>query len=267
MKGSIIDIFESEQGLLLLPFVSLGTPNTEISKQAIRAMDKNGANIIELGIPYSDPVADGPVIQEAYNKAIKNGINIKKAFKILMDLQDKIKSPIIVFIYYNQLLNYGINQFLKKLIQLEVQGIIVPDLPYDESQILKKKCAINKIALISLIAPTSSCSRIKEIARNAEGFLYLISKTGVTGGTGKLRNKLKMIIRTIQTLTGKPVVVGFGINSQQQIKQLIEWKSNGIVVGSACVQILLQTSEKSCVIKLSKLIKQMKESTLSAKNH
>nr|NP_045150.1 tryptophan synthase alpha subunit [Cyanidium caldarium]Q9TLW8.1 RecName: Full=Tryptophan synthase alpha chain [Cyanidium caldarium]AAF12944.1 unknown [Cyanidium caldarium]WDB00273.1 tryptophan synthase alpha subunit [Cyanidium caldarium] len=266
MKNSIKNIFESERGLLLLPFVSLGTPNTQINKQAIIAMDKNGANIIELGIPYSDPVADGPVIQDAYNKAIKNGVNIRKAFKILMNLKGKIKSPIIVFIYYNQLLNYGINKFLEKLIQLEVQGIIVPDLPYDESQILKKKCTINNIALISLIALTSSFSRIKKIARNAEGFLYLISKTGVTGGTGKLMNKLKIIIKTIQKLTSKPVVVGFGINSRRQIKQLIEWNSNGIVIGSPCVQILLQSSKEVCVIKLSGLIKQIKESTSSTSN-
>nr|UNJ15554.1 tryptophan synthase alpha subunit [Cyanidiaceae sp.] len=261
MKYSIRNIFELEHELILLPFISLGTPSIKISKQVIRAVDKNGANIIEVGIPYSDPVADGPVIQEAYNKAIKNGVNIKKAFKMLKNLQGTINSPLIVFIYYNQLLNYGINQFLEKLVQLEVQGMVVPDLPYDESHILKKKCAINNICLITLIALTSPFNRIKEITKNAEGFIYLISKTGVTGGTGKIRSRLKALIKRIKTSSGKPVVVGFGINNQQQIKRLIEWKSNGIVVGSACVKILLQTSKQLCTLELSKFIRQIKEST------
>nr|UNJ16456.1 tryptophan synthase alpha subunit [Boldiaceae sp.] len=244
-----------------IPFITAGDPNLITTEIALKILDEEKADMIEVGIPYSDSLADGPIIQEAAERALSKGITINQILDLLNKTIPKISAPIIIFSYYNIILNYGIKEFVEKIQKIGVKGLLIPDLPIEESNPIMELCDKNNIDLILLIAPNSSVDRIRNIAKNARGFLYLVSNTGVTGIRENLRSDLKNILNTIKQTSNKPVVIGFGISNPEQAQEIKLIGSNGIVVGSALVTLLSKSTSKQNLDVFQKFCKSMKKAT------
>nr|YP_010338086.1 tryptophan synthase alpha subunit [Erythrolobus coxiae]UNJ17671.1 tryptophan synthase alpha subunit [Erythrolobus coxiae] len=236
---NIKNVFDRlDQNLAFVPFVTAGYPDLITTEQAIKLLDSEGADIIEIGLPYSDPLADGPIIQEASSYALKNGIRYKDIFNMLCNTIPSLNAPVVLFTYYNPILNFGTLDFIKKISEIGVKGLLVPDLPLEESYSLSKLAQQYDIDLIMLIAPTSSASRIKAITEIASGCIYLVSSTGVTGSRKSFSNNIKQIVDEIKYFTKTPIILGFGISSAEQIYDLKSLGIQGIVMGSAFVKAI-----------------------------
>lgn len=223
------------QNNLFIPFITAGDPYADSTIELAIALQDAGASAIELGIPYSDPVADGPVIQRASSRALKNGMNIIKAIKLVPEMRKKgLKIPIILFTYYNPVLQLDQESFFALLRENTIDGLLIPDIPFEESEELREKCKDNSISFISLIAPTSS-NRIKMIAEHAEGFVYCVSSLGVTGERKNFDKSIENFLNEVKRYSKVPVVVGFGVSSKEQVKELAPI-CDGVVVGSALVR-------------------------------
>jgi tryptophan synthase alpha chain len=222
----------------LIPFITAGDPDLETTAKALIALDRAGADIIELGVPYSDPLADGPVIQAAATRALQAGVKLADVLEVVTQVSPQIKAPIILFTYYNPILNLGIPEFLKRIVAAGVRGLVVPDLPLEESKGLLEPAGLMGIELILLVAPTSPPERMKAIAASAQGFVYLVSVTGVTGMREGMGNNVGEILNQLRSLTDKPIAVGFGISDPAQAKQVKELGADGVIVGSAMVKKL-----------------------------
>nr|QCI04562.1 Tryptophan synthase alpha subunit [Apoglossum ruscifolium] len=222
----------------LIPFLTAGYPNLDITIQAIYALDQKGADIIELGIPYADALADGPIIQMSSHIALNQGIYIDQVLNILNLVTPKITSPIIVFSYYNPILVRGINKFILEISSSGAKGLIIPDLPIEETDYLIYLCQSYEIELILFIAPTSSYDRISNILLKSPGCLYLVSNTGVTGLRDNINFNLDDLSEYIISKTNKLVMLGFGISNSLQASQVSRWNIDGIVMGSAFIKIL-----------------------------
>jgi tryptophan synthase alpha chain len=214
-----------------IPFITGGDPNLEVSKELILAMAAAGADIIEIGIPFSDPVAEGEVIQRGNVRALNAGTTTDKLFDMLAEVRNVTQVPLVFLTYVNPIFIYGTERFMEKCRQLEIDGVIVPDLPYEEKNELLSNCRKYDVDLISLIAPTSD-DRIQMIAREAMGYIYVVSSLGVTG----IRSK---IVKRIREVTDTPVAVGFGIATLEQAEKMAGL-SDGAIVGSAIVKIVEQ---------------------------
>lgn len=201
----------------------------------IAVLDKNGADIIEIGVPFSDPVADGPVIMNAGNKAIKEGVTIDFIFNELVSHQNEIKCKYVLMTYYNIIVSYGEKSFFKECEKAEVYGVIIPDLPFELAEALKRRISNYSVKIISLIAMTASDERIKTIARHAEGFIYTVTMNATTGKDGTFHPELKEKINRIKELTDIPVVAGFGIRTPEHVTNIIE-VTDGVVIGSEIVK-------------------------------
>nr|YP_009399864.1 Tryptophan synthase alpha subunit [Tolypiocladia glomerulata]ARW69683.1 Tryptophan synthase alpha subunit [Tolypiocladia glomerulata] len=249
----------------LIPFITAGYPSVNFTFQALDALDKQGADVIELGIPYSDALADGPLIQEASKVAIQNGVNVDKVISILGEVSKRIKTPIIVFTYYNPILFKGINIFIKKISQAGAKGLIIPDLPLEEADYVVHLCEINSLELIFFISPTSSTNRILSIANKSPGCLYLVSSTGVTGLRDSVDDNINNISNNILSGSNKMIMLGFGISSPSQVKSLLYSNKNiqGIVVGSAITKIISECfqQDSDIISTLSKFCSSMKAAT------
>jgi len=220
---------------LFIPFITAGDPNSEATIDLALALQEAGASAIELGIPYSDPVADGPVIQKASSRSLKNGMNIVKAIKLVPEMRKKgLNIPIILFTYYNPVLQLDQESFFALLRENTIDGLLIPDIPFEESEELREKCKEYSIAFISLVAPTSS-SRIKMIAEAAEGFIYCVSSLGVTGVRKNFDDSIASFLEEVRKHSKVPVAVGFGVSSREQVEQLAHM-CDGVVVGSALVR-------------------------------
>jgi tryptophan synthase alpha chain len=231
----------SHQGeCAFIPFITAGDPDLETTAKALLALDANGADIIELGVPYSDPLADGPVIQAAATRALEKGTKLEAVLSMVKVVVPQLKAPIILFTYYNPILNRGVDNFLRLIADAGVAGLIVPDLPLEESASLLERSAAMGIDVILLIAPTSSKERIETIARASQGFIYLVSVTGVTGMRSQMEVGVSDLIKQIRNVTDKPVGVGFGISEVSQALQLREWGADAVIVGSAIVKRLAE---------------------------
>ncbi len=238
----------------LIPFIKAGDPNLEITTEALRILDRNGADFIELGVPYSDPLADGPVIQAAATRALQKGTKLEQVLEIVETVSPSLLSPIILFTYYNPILNRGIKSFLAQIAKIGVRGLVVPDLPLEEAEELIKTATDFGIELTLLVAPTSSKERIEAIAKYSQGFIYLVSVTGVTGVRTQIQDRVKNLLVEMRTITDKPIGVGFGISGPEQAHQVMDWGADAVIVGSAFVQRLatgspvegLQAVEKLC---------------------
>ena len=226
----------------LIPFITAGDPNLETTAKALQILDENGADIIELGVPYSDPLADGPVIQAAATRALAKGVRLEMVLEMLQSLSPQLRSPIILFTYYNPILHRGIEPFLQSLQRAGVKGLVVPDLPLEEADTLLKPAANYGIDLTLLIAPTSPPERIKAIALQSQGFIYLVSVTGVTGMRTAVEGRVKDLLKEIRAVTDKPIGVGFGVSEPAQAKQIREWGADAVIVGSAVVKRLADGS-------------------------
>ncbi|MEH2088984.1 tryptophan synthase subunit alpha [Nostoc sp.] len=224
----------------LIPFITAGDPDLETTAKALQVLDRNGADIIELGIPYSDPLADGPVIQAAATRALQRGTKLEQVLEMLQGITPKLRSPIVLLIYYNSILHRGIEKFLQQIAAAGVAGLVIPDLPLEEAAGLLQASSEMGIDVILLVAPTSSAERIEAIARSSQGFIYLVSVTGVTGVRSQLENRVSDLLKQIRSVTDKPIAVGFGISEAEQARQVMEWGADGAIVGSAVVKRLAE---------------------------
>ena len=226
----------------LIPFITAGDPDLETTAEALRVLDRSGADLIELGVPYSDPLADGPVIQAAATRALKRGTRLDQVLEVVRSVSPTLQSPIILFTYYNPILNRGIETYLQQISAAGVQGLVVPDLPLEEAETLLKPAAEFGIDVTLLIAPTSPKERILAIAEQSQGFIYLISTTGVTGMRTQVQSRVKDLLLELRTVTDKPIGVGFGISQPEHARQVMEWGADAAIVGSAFVKRLADGS-------------------------
>lgn len=240
---AISDCFETlgrNHECALIPFITAGDPDLETTAKALQVLDQSGADIIELGIPYSDPLADGPVIQAAATRALQRGTKLEQVLEMLQGITPKLRSPIVLFTYYNPILHRGIDKFLQEIAAAGVAGLVVPDLPLEEAAGLLEPAKEMGIDVILLVAPTSDAKRIEAIAHSSLGFIYLVSVTGVTGVRSQLENRVSDLLKQIRGVTEKPIGVGFGISEPAQARQVKEWGADAAIVGSAFVKRLAQ---------------------------
>jgi len=225
-------------GKAFIGFVTGGDPSIEKTKEFALEMIRAGADLVEIGIPFSDPIAEGPVIQEANIRALGNGATVEKLFTLVQDLRKETDVPIVFLTYLNPVFHYGYDAFFKRSNLCGLDGIIIPDLPFEEQAEVREASSKNGVDLISLIAPTSE-ARVKEIAANASGYIYLVSSMGVTGVRSEITTDLDSIVKTIRSETKVPVAIGFGIHTTDQAAKMAR-VADGVIVGSAIVKIIAQ---------------------------
>ena len=244
-----------------IPFITAGDPSLAMTKKLVFAFEKAGADIVELGVPFSDPLADGPTIQQASERALKNGVSLRAVITLVKDIRKKSSIPIILMGYYNPIFKYGVDDFVKDSIKAGIDGIIVPDLPPEEALPIYNKTKKSSLAIIFLAAPTSTDDRIKLISRMTEGFIYYVSLTGVTGARGILSKTIKQNVLRIKNLTSKPVSVGFGISTPQQAKEVASY-ADGVIIGSAIIKLIEQNLNKPNLLsKVTSYVEQMVDAT------
>jgi tryptophan synthase alpha chain len=226
-----------------VPFITSGDPDLETTKKLILALDKAGATVVELGIPFSDPVAEGEVIQQANLRALKKGCTTDKIFDMIKEVRKETQVPLVFLTYINPIFTYGTDKFYAKCAEVGVDGTIIPDIPFEEKGEVLDSCKKYGVDLISLIAPTSA-DRIQMIAKEAMGYIYLVSSLGVTGVRTTITTDLGAIVQEIRKVSKKPVAVGFGIATPEQAKQMATI-SDGAIVGSAIVKIIGQYGRES----------------------
>ena len=227
-----------ENGKAFIPFITCGDPDLETTKQCVFKAAENGADLIELGIPFSDPTAEGPVIQESHERALKSGVTTEKVFGLVRELRSTVSIPMVFMTYANVVFSYGSEKFIRTCAETGIDGIIIPDLPLEEKDEFLPFCQKHEVDLISLIAPTSA-DRIAKIAREASGFIYLVSSLGVTGTRSEITTDLASIVKVIRENTGIPCAIGFGISTPEQALKMATL-SDGAIVGSAIIKLLAQ---------------------------
>ncbi|HWQ79419.1 MAG TPA: tryptophan synthase subunit alpha [Anaerovoracaceae bacterium] len=230
-----------KNGKAFIGFLTGGDPNMEKSEEFILELERGGADLIEIGIPFSDPVAEGSVIQEANIRALSAGATTDKIFDLVESVRKKSDIPLVFLTYLNPVHRYGYDRFFGRCHSLGVDGIIIPDLPFEEKEELAADAEKYGVDLISLVAPTSE-QRIRQIAGTAKGFLYVVSSMGVTGMRSEIKTDLKSIVETAKAAADVPVAVGFGINTPEQARE-IGSVADGVIVGSAIVKIIEKYGE------------------------
>lgn len=234
--SNIKKAFENKKAFI--PFITCGDPDLETTASAVRAAVSKGADLIELGIPFSDPTAEGPVIQGANLRALKGGITTDQIFEFAEKLRQDITVPMVFMTYSNVVFSYGAENFLSACSRVGMDGLILPDLPFEEKEEFLPMCRKYEVDLISLIAPTSK-DRVAKIAKEAEGFLYIVSSLGVTGVRSEIQTDLKAIVEVVRQNTSIPCAIGFGISTPEQAREMAEL-ADGVIVGSAIVKFLEQ---------------------------
>ena len=223
---------------IFMPYFPLGYPDLNTSIDVIEALAKNGADLIEVGLSFSDPLADGPVIQHATQIALEKGITVKKSLAAVAELRKRgVDIPLILMGYYNPMLAYGLENFVRDAVDSDADGFIVPDLPTEEADEFVEAIGESPLPLIQMLAPTTPNERMEMIARNAKGFIYLVSVTGVTGERKSISEGLDDLISRVREHTSAPVCVGFGISTPEQARQ-VGALADGVIVGSACVKAI-----------------------------
>lgn len=227
-----------ENGKAFIPFITCGDPDTDTTYNAVLEAVKNGADLIELGIPFSDPTAEGPVIQGANIRALAGGITTDKVFDLVRKIRKEVTIPLVFMTYANVVFSYGSERFIKTCSEIGIDGLIIPDIPYEEKEEFEPFCAQYDVDLISMIAPTSE-DRIAMIAKEAKGFIYVVSSMGVTGMRSGITTDLNSVIGKIRENTDVPCAIGFGISNPSQAKDMSKL-ADGVIVGSAIVKLLEQ---------------------------
>ncbi|MCQ2496415.1 MAG: tryptophan synthase subunit alpha [Lachnospiraceae bacterium] len=225
-----------ENGKAFIPFITCGDPDLETTKKCIIEMVKNGADLVELGIPFSDPTAEGPVIQGANIRALSGGVTTDSIFEFVRDLRESVKIPLVFMTYANVVFSYGAEKFMSNCKELGIDGIILPDIPYEEKEEFQSVCDSYGVDLVSMIAPTSE-NRIAMIAKEAKGFIYVVSSLGVTGTRTNINTDLESIVKAIRANTDVPCAIGFGISKPEQAAAMSKI-ADGAIVGSAIIKIL-----------------------------
>jgi len=245
-----------KNGKAFIPFITCGDPDLETTKKAVRAMVENGADLIELGIPFSDPTAEGPVIQGANVRALKNGITTDHVFDMVRELRQDISIPMVFMTYANVIFSYSAEEFIRTCSEIGIDGMILPDIPYEEKGEFEEICEKYDVDLISMVAPTSE-NRIAMIAGEAKGFIYIVSSLGVTGTRSEITTDLSSIVSVIRDNTKIPCAIGFGISTPEQAHRMAEI-SDGAIVGSAIIKLLEKYKEEAPEY-IGEYVKKMKE--------
>ncbi|MDP3111022.1 MAG: tryptophan synthase subunit alpha [Thermodesulfovibrionales bacterium] len=239
-----------------IPYIMAGDPSVERTKELVLVLEECGADIIELGVPFTDPLADGPTIQRAAERALKEGVTLKGVLTLVKDLRTKTRVPLVLMTYYNPVFKYGEERFVKDAKDAGVDGVIIPDLPPDEAGELIKTAKKAGLATIFLLAPTSTEDRIKKVATASRGFIYYVSMTGITGAQILLDGSIGKSINNIRSITDKPVAVGFGISTPEEART-VSGISDGVIVGSAIVRKIQEAPEglKDFILKLREAVR------------
>lgn len=248
-----------QNGKAFIPFITMGDPDLETTKKVVQAAVDNGADLIELGIPFSDPTAEGPVIQEANIRALAGGITTDKVFAFVQELRENIHIPLVFMTYANVVFSYGAERFISECQKCGVDGIILPDLPFEEKEEFQPLCKQYGVDLISLVAPTSK-QRVAMIAKEAEGFVYIVSSLGVTGTRSEITTNISEIVKVIRENTKVPCAIGFGISTEEQVSEMSAI-ADGVIVGSAIIK-LIEEHGKNATETVGAYVKEMKEALL-----
>ncbi len=248
-----------KNGKAFIPFITAGDPNLETTEKLLIGMSENGADIIEIGIPFSDPIAEGVVIQEADLRALASGTTTDKIFDMVKRIRPQIKCALATMTYVNPIFAYGTDKFMARCEDCGIAAVIVPDVPFEEKDELSDACKAHNIELISLIAPTSN-DRVKMIAKDAEGFIYCVSSMGVTGVRSKITTDIGKMVDLVRSVSDIPCAIGFGISTPEQAKEMAQY-ADGVIVGSAIVKIVAQYGENS-VEPVCEYVKKMKDAIM-----
>lgn len=246
----------------LVGFVTAGDPSVEVSMSIIKAMCEGGLDLLELGVPFSDPTADGPVIQRSSGRALKAGVNLHEVLEMARELRRFSRIPIVLFSYYNPILAYGVDRFYADARSADVDGLLVVDLPPEESAEMTSAWAGNELALIRLVAPTTPPERMTAIAEKASGFLYLVSMTGVTGSRGLDLGEVSGVVAPLRSRSrGIPICVGFGISTPDQVRA-VSGLADGVVVGSAFERLIEDhLDDPALVMRMGEAVRALKAAT------
>jgi tryptophan synthase alpha chain len=249
--GRIADAFtrsKQDGGKGFIPFITAGDPDLETTAELLIELAEAGATVIELGVPFSDPMADGPVIQRSSERALKRGIGLKEILATTAKVRERIETPLVLFSYYNPLLQYGIEKLARDAKQAGIDGILVTDLTPEESEEFAAAMRAHDLDMIFLVAPTSTDERLRMIAAHASGFVYAVSRTGVTGTRENLSNEAELLVKRVREVSSLPVAVGFGISSAAQVAETLRY-ADAAVVGSAIVAQIEKLSATPGVVK------------------
>lgn len=257
MSRTIADAFSN--GKAFIPFITSGDPSIEITEQLIYAMEEAGADLIELGIPFSDPTAEGPVIMTANERALAGGVTTDKVFDMVLEVRKKTDIPLVFMTYANVVFSYGTEKFCRRAEEAGIAGVILPDVPFEEKEEFKAAFEEHGIAFISMIAPTSD-DRIAMIAKEAKGFLYMVSSLGVTGTRTNITTDIGAMTAKVREVSSVPCAVGFGISTPEQAKKMADL-SDGAIVGSAIVK-LCEKYGAGCVPHVKEFVRDMKSALL-----
>lgn len=239
--SKIAEAFQNKKAFIT--YLMAGDPNLDQSAENILAAQEAGTDLIEIGIPFSDPIAEGPVVENASVRALSAGVRLNNVFDMVADLKDKIHVPLVFMTYLNPVFVYGYDNFFVKCQEIGISGIIIPDLPFEEQEEVKLVASQYGIEVITLIAPTSK-NRIRGIAKEAEGFIYLVSSMGVTGVRSNIKTDISAMVAEIRAVSDIPVAVGFGINQPSQVKDIAA-KADGVIVGSGIVRLVEAHGEEA----------------------
>ena len=259
MSNKITEAFA--KGKAFIPFITCGDPSLEITEQLVYAMEEAGADLIELGIPFSDPTSEGPVIQEANVLALSGGVTTDKVFDMVAKIRQKTAIPMVFMTYANVVFSYGTERFIKKAAEVGMDGLILPDVPFEEKEEFDTVCKQYGLDLISLIAPTSH-ERITQIAKEANGFVYCVSSLGVTGTRTQITTDIGGMVKLVKAANDIPCAVGFGISTPEQAKKMAA-QSDGAIVGSAIVKLCAAHGE-NCVPYVKEYVKSMQDAVREA---
>ena len=249
---------KKDERLALMPFIMAGDPNIEKTSEILLKLQENGADLIELGIPYSDPLADGPIIQMSASRALKKGTTPRKVITLLESLKGKLNIPVILFTYLNPLLSFGFGKFCEMASNAGVSGLIIPDLPLEEAYNFSQIVSTYSMDLILLVAPTTPLERMKKISNHTKGFTYLVSVTGVTGERNKMENRVENLIAKLKDINTNPIAVGFGISTPEHVNKVRKWGADGVIIGSAFVKRISNSTEKDVVNQIGTFCKDMR---------
>lgn len=248
-----------ENGKAFIPFITCGDPSLEITEQLVYALQDAGADLIELGIPFSDPTAEGPVIESADIRALASGTTTDKVFDLVKRVRQKVKIPMVFMTYANVAFSYGTEKFIKTCSEIGIDGLIFPDIPFEEKDEFEPLCDKYGLDLISLIAPTSH-DRIKTIAKQAKGFVYCVSSLGVTGVRSEITTDVASMIRLVKEERDIPCAIGFGISTPEQAAKMARC-ADGVIVGSAIVKLCAQYGD-ACVPVIYDYVRSMKSAIM-----
>jgi len=233
----IASIFAGANHTALIPYITVGYPTVETTLKVVPLLASSGCDIIELGIPFSDPLADGATIQRASYEALRQGITPKVCLEVAQQLRRQVEIPLVFMTYYNPVLKFGLEHFCSKCAEVGIDGLIIPDLPPEEGEELEQSTGKHGLDLIYLLSPASTEERIELVAKKSCGFIYLVSLTGVTGARDKLPEELESFVARVRKRTEKPLCIGFGVSTSEQARRIAK-VADGVIVGSRIIQLI-----------------------------